>query len=53
VSRPKVKESGAVSFRLRKDLLDRLNEYSEETMIPKTRVVEKALESYLDSTEKR
>lgn len=33
---------------LRKDILERLTAYSDETGIPKTFVVEKALQEYLD-----
>lgn len=33
---------------LRKDILERLTAYSNDTGIPKTRVVEKALQKYLD-----
>ena len=33
---------------LRKDILDRLIQYSDETSVPKTAVVEKALNRYLD-----
>lgn len=33
---------------LRKDILERLTAYSDETGIPKTFVVEKALQNYLD-----
>ena len=33
---------------LRKDILDNLTLYSDDTSIPKTAVVEKALDKYLD-----
>ena len=33
---------------LQKDILERLTVYSDDTGIPKTRVVEKALQKYLD-----
>ena len=46
MARPKTKESEPMSFRLRKDLYDKLTLYSDETMIPKTRVIEKALDEY-------
>lgn len=45
-----------VNCKIRQDIADRLNAYSEETMIPKTAVVEKAIEEYLNknkSTAKR
>lgn len=48
MSRPKVKESKAQSFRLRADLGERLDGYSETSHIPKTVIVELALEKYLD-----
>jgi predicted DNA-binding protein len=37
---------------LRKDILERLTAYSDETGIPKTFVVEKALQKYLDDINK-
>ena len=43
-----MKDSEARSFRIRKEILARLDKYSEETMIPKTAVVEMALKLYLD-----
>ena len=37
---------------LRKDIFERLTAYSDETGIPKTFVVEKALQKYLDTVMK-
>ncbi|MBQ7673660.1 MAG: ribbon-helix-helix domain-containing protein [Alphaproteobacteria bacterium] len=37
---------------IRKDILERLSAYSDDTGIPKTRVVEKALQKYLDTVMK-
>ena len=48
MARPKVKVSEARSFRIRKDLSERLDGYSETSHIPKTVIVELALEKYLD-----
>lgn len=48
--RPK-KDGKYVNFYARKDLMDRLEEYSEKTMIPKTALLEKALEDYLERVE--
>lgn len=48
MARPKVKVSEARSFRIRKDLGERLDGYSETSHIPKTVIVELALEKYLD-----
>lgn len=48
MARPKVKESKAQSFRLRADLGERLDGYSETSHIPKTVIVELALEEYLN-----
>ena len=47
MARNKIKDSDAVSFRIRKDISDRLNDYSESSHIPKTAIVEIALEEYL------
>lgn len=48
MGRPKVKESKAQSFRLRVDIGERLDGYSETSHIPKTVIVELALEDYLN-----
>ena len=47
MARNKTKNSDAVSFRIRKDISERLNDYSETSRIPKTAIVEMALEEYL------
>ena len=49
MGRPKVKESKAQSFRLRADIGERLDGYSETSHIPKTVIVELALEEYLNN----
>lgn len=48
MGRPKGKTTEATSFSLNKEVLARLNAYSEETMVPKTKVVEKSITDYLD-----
>ena len=48
MARPKVKDSKSQAFRLRADISKRLAEYSEVSHIPKTAIVELALEEYLD-----
>ena len=48
MARNKVKDSEAKTFRIRKEICIRLDEYSEESMIPKTSIVEVALKEYLD-----
>lgn len=46
---PRLKKDGERSCcYLRKDLVDMIDEYSAETFIPKTAIVEKALQKYLD-----
>lgn len=40
-----------LSLRIHKDLKERLANYSERTMVPMTRVIECALENYLDKAE--
>ena len=42
------KEGEFINCKVRQDVVDRLNAYSEKSMIPKTSIVEKALEEYLD-----
>lgn len=49
MARPKVKDAEARSFRIRKDLGERLDGYSETSHIPKTVIVELALEEYLNN----
>ena len=48
MARPKVKNAEARSFRICKDLGTRLDDYSETSHIPKTVIVELALEEYLN-----
>lgn len=48
MARNKIKDSDAVSFRIRKDISERLNDYSESSHIPKTAIVEMALKEYLN-----
>ena len=48
MARPKVKDAEARTFRIRKDLGVRLDDYSELSHIPKTVIVELALEEYLN-----
>ena len=48
MGRPKGKTTECTSFSMNKEVLARLNTYSEQSMIPKTKVVEKAITDYLD-----
>lgn len=48
----KTKESRVTSFSLDAKVLDRLDDYCKVTFVPKTRVVEMALNKYLDAMEK-
>ena len=48
MGRPKVKDSKSQTFRLRADIGERLDGYSETSHIPKTVIVELALEEYLN-----
>jgi predicted transcriptional regulator len=48
MARPKVKDAEARTFRIRKDIGARLDDYSELSHIPKTVIVELALEEYLN-----
>lgn len=41
------KDAKHLTFNLKSDVVDMINEYSEQTSIPKTAIVEKAIESYL------
>ena len=53
MGRPKGKTTECTSFSMNKDVLARLNAYSEATMIPKTRILERALTEYLDKQEQQ
>jgi len=48
MGRPKGKTTECTSFSLNRDVLARLNAYSEESMISKTKVVERSITEYLD-----
>ena len=50
MGRPKGKNTECTSFSLNKDVLARLNSYSEYSMVAKTKIVEKAITEYLDKT---
>lgn len=53
MSKPKTKESKATTFTLDVKVIDLLSEYSEETMIPKTRIVERAIVEYIEKNKKK
>ncbi len=42
------KEGKFMNFKLDLKIVEQLEQYSKETMIPKTRIVEKALQEYFD-----
>ena len=48
MGRPQGKTTVCTSFSLNKDVLARLNAYSESSMVAKTKVIEKAVTEYLD-----
>ena len=48
MGRPKGKTTECTSFSMNKDVLARLNAYSEQSMVPKTKIVEKAITDFLD-----
>jgi len=47
LGRTKTKNLTPVSFRLDTEVVQELDEYSEKSMIPKTRIVEVAIREYL------
>lgn len=53
MAKPKTKESKVVSFSLDMKVLNKLDEYSSKTYIPKTKVVELALSKYIDDMENK
>lgn len=42
------KDGEFVNVKVRQDIADRLNQYTKDSMIPKTALVEKALDEYLN-----
>ena len=48
---PRAKKDGDyLNCKIRQDIYDKLTVYSEYSMVPKTSLVEKALEEYLDKS---
>lgn len=45
--RPK-KDGKVINYYVRKDLVERLDAYSDMSMFPKTSIIEAALQEYLD-----
>ena len=46
---PRIKKEGSyINCKIKQDIYDKLNLYSEYSMIPKTALVERALEEYLN-----
>ncbi len=52
MAKTKTKDSKVTSFSLDVKVLDKLDEYCKTTYVPKTKVVEVALNEYLDKMEK-
>ena len=42
------KDGEFINVKIRQDIADKLNQYAKDSMIPKTSIVEKAIEEYLD-----
>ncbi len=42
------KDGEFINCKIRQNVVDRLNQYVEESMISKTNIVERAIEEYLD-----
>ena len=52
MAKPKTKDSKTTSFSLDVKVLNRMNEYSKKTFVPKTKIIEQAVTEYLDRMEK-
>ncbi len=51
---PRMPKKGIyMNFKLENSIVEQLNRYSEETMIPKTRIVEKALSEFFENEDKK
>lgn len=48
MGRPKGKTTECTSFSLNKEVLEKLNAYSEQSMISKTKIVERSVLGYLE-----
>ena len=51
MGRPKSKDAKSTSFSLDVEILKRLQASAKELNVPKTRIVERAIEEYLDRLE--
>ena len=51
--KPKTKDSKTTSFSLDVKVLDRMNEYSKKTFVPKTKIIEQAVTECLNKMEKK
>ena len=52
MAKPKTKDSKVTSFSLDVKVIDRMNEYSKKTFVPKTKIIEQAVTEYLNKMEK-
>lgn len=53
MAKPKTKDSKVTSFSLDVKVLDRMNEYSKKTFVPKTKIIEQAVTEYLNKMERK
>ena len=53
MAKPKTKDPKIVSFSLDEKIVDRMNKYSKKTFVPKTKIVEQAVNEYLNKMEKK
>lgn len=47
------KDYNNVTFSLKKDIIELLSKYSDESFIPKTRIVEEAIKEYITKRNKK
>ena len=53
MARPRKKDARYMNFYLTSSIADKIDEYSEETGIPKTKIVEDALLKYMQEIEEQ
>lgn len=53
MAKTKTKESKITSFSIDASVLERMDKYSQETFVPKTKIVEQAVKEYLDKMENK
>lgn len=49
MTKPKIKNAKTCSYSLDVKVIEMLDKYSEESLIPKTRIIEQAIKEYIEA----